>query len=224
MTLEINKIYCMDALEGMRQMDSESVDLVVTDPPYGIGYKSNCGSERYKEKLNDFDWDDEFNFGVFYDEFMRVLKNDSYMYVFGRFENAETMKYLGCDRILVWDKQHCGMGDLTDWGIGYELIYLFKKGNPKLSGGRVNGVIPHKHIGYFEKTLHPTQKPVELLKFLMVKSGGGSLVLDPFIGSGTTAVAAKQLGRNFIGFELEQKYVDIANSRLAQTQLEGFFE
>ena len=207
----------------MKQLEDESVDLVVTDPPYGINYHSNYGTEEYKKRIHNINWDDSFHFGNYFDDVFRVVKNNAFIYVWGRFENYEIMKHLGCDRVLIWDKGHCGMGDLKDWGIGYELIYVFKKGRPQLKGRRVNGVIPFKHIGFFDKTLHPTQKPVEIIKFLITKSSNPSdLILDPFMGSGTTAVACKQLNRNFIGFELDPKYVEIANKRLAQGTLHSY--
>jgi len=124
---------------------------------------------------------------------------------------------LSADRILVWDKCHNGMGNLNDWGIGYEYIFLFKKGSPRIRGDRVNGVISYKHIGYFEKTVHPTQKPTGLIKLIILKSIGKEegIVLDPFMGSGTTAVACKQLNKDFIGFEINRAYVNIANRRLS---------
>lgn len=222
--IELNKVHCMDCLEGLKMLPDNSVDLIVTDPPYGIGYKSNHGSKEYKKRVQNTDWDISFDFSNFFDEFYRVLKNDSYMYVWGRFENYETMKKLGMCRVLIWDKDHCGMGDLTDWGIGYELVYVFKKGKPKLIGGRTNGVFKIQHIGFFDKTLHPTQKPVKVIKHLLNKSSkDNDIVLDGFMGSGTTAVACKQLNRRFIGFELEQKYVDICNKRLAQGNIKEWF-
>lgn len=109
------------------------------------------------------------------------------------------------------------MGDLSCWGIGYEFIFVFKKGNPKLRGGRVNGVIPYKHIGFFDKTVHPTQKPLEIMKILIKKSSDeGDIVLDAFLGSGTTALASKQLNRKFIGFEKKEEYIKIIKQRLSQ--------
>lgn len=219
--LELNKIYNMNCMDGLKLIDNNSVDLIITDPPYNINYRSNHGSEEYKKRIQTAqNWDNNFNFKLYFGEFWWVLKEDCYFLVFGCEENIQAMQELGCYQILVWDKQHCGMGDLSDFGIGYELIFYFKKGNPKLRGKRINGVINYKHIGFFEKTLHPTQKPVGLIRLLIEKtSDKNAVVLDGFMGSGTTAVASKQLKRKFIGFEINKNYVDMANKRLSQEVL-----
>lgn len=128
----INKIINCDCLEGMKHIDDKSVDLVLTDLPYGINYKSNHGSDEYKKRLMNFDWDKNFNFKNYFYELKRLMKDNTYMYVFGRLENMSIMLDLGVSRVLIWDKEHNGMGNLTDWGIGYEFIYAFKKGKPKL--------------------------------------------------------------------------------------------
>lgn len=84
----------------------------------------------------------------------------------------------------------------------------------------MNGIIDYKHIGFFDATLHPTQKPINLMKYLIKKcSDEGNIILDPFMGSGTTAVACKQLNRNFIGFEISPEYCKIAEKRLQQETL-----
>tara|TARA_R110002012_G_scaffold47730_3_gene124850 strand:- start:191 stop:859 length:669 start_codon:yes stop_codon:yes gene_type:complete len=221
--MKTNIIHNMDCLQGLKELPDNCIDLIVTDPPYRISYKSNYGTNEYKERVQHTDWDKDFNFSDYYSELWRVLKEDSFMYVWGRFENYEIMKALGMKRVLVWDKGHNSMGDLEDWGIGYELIYLFKKGKPKIRGSRDNGIIRITHIGYFDKTLHPTQKPTSVIRYLIEKSSDiGDIVLDAFMGSGTTAMACKQTDRRFIGYELESKYCDIANERLKQTQLEVF--
>jgi len=221
--MKADMVYNVDCLEGLKELSDECIDLIITDPPYGISYSSNSAKGAdYKERYNT-DWDKDFNFSDYYSELWRVLKEDSYMYVWGRFENYETMKALGMNRVLIWDKDHNSMGDLEDWGIGFELVYVFKKGRPKLRGKRVNGVFRIQHPGFFEKTLHPTQKPTSVIRYLIEKSSDiGDIVLDAFMGSGTTAMACKQTDRRFIGYEIESKYCDIINERLKQTQLEVF--
>jgi site-specific DNA-methyltransferase (adenine-specific) len=222
--LELNKVYCMDCFDGLKLIDDNSVDLIITDPPYNINYFSNSGSEDYKLKIQTAqDWDNNFDISKYIPEFLRILKNDCYLLIFGCEENISKMKELGCFQVLVWDKCYCGMGDLSDFGIGYEFIFYFKKGNPKLRGDRVNGVISIKHIGFFDKTVHPTQKPIKLIRYLIEKtSDKNALVFDGFLGSGTTAIACKQTLRDFIGFDINQSYVDIAKSRLSQTNLKEF--
>lgn len=211
---------CCEAQELLGKIPSESVDLILTDPPYGISYYSNHGTEEYKARVMQTGWDDDFHFGEYLDECFRVLKDNSYMLVFGCEENIALMKHLGSTQTLVWDKGHCGMGNVSDFGIGYELIFVFKKGKPALRGKRVNGVLPFEFHGSFDKTVHPTAKPVSLLRFLITKTSDvGGVVLDPFAGSGSTLIAAKQSGRVFIGCESNAEYVRIIQERLAQKSL-----
>jgi site-specific DNA-methyltransferase (adenine-specific) len=215
---DINKVYCMDAIEGLKAIPDQSIDLIIIDPPYNINYYSNYGSNEYKERIQTAgQWDNNFDFKIYYPELLRVLKDDCYFLVFGCEENIRLMQELGCFQVLIWDKNYCGMGDLSDFGIGYEFIFYFKKGNPKLRGHRINGVINSMHIGHFDNTLHPTQKSEKLLRHLIKKcSDEGNIVLDCFIGSGTSMIAAKQTRRNFIGFDINEEYCNIANKRLEQ--------
>jgi site-specific DNA-methyltransferase (adenine-specific) len=218
---ELNKVYCMDCLEGLKKIPDNSINLIITDPPYSINYYSNFGSKEYQKRIQTAEsWDNNFNFKLYFNELFRVLKEDSYMIVFGCEENILLMKELGCFQVLIWDKNHCGMGDLSDFGIGYEFMFYFKKGNPHLRGKRINGVITCKHIGFFDKTIHPTQKPDKLFRFLIEKlSDNGNIVLDAFVGSGGSMLASKQLNRKFIGFEINPSYVEIVNKRLSQKNL-----
>jgi site-specific DNA-methyltransferase (adenine-specific) len=218
---ELNKIYCMDCLEGLKKIPDNSVDLILTDPPYSINYYSNHGSEEYKKRIQTaLDWDNNFDISLYLPELIRITKEDSYILIFGCEENINIMKKLGCHQILIWNKEHCGMGDLSDFGIGYEFIFYFKKGNPKLRGKRINGIINCMNIGFFDKTVHPTQKPEKLLRYLINKcSDNENIVLDAFAGSGSCAIACKQLNRKFICFEINPEYCKIANKRLSQEVL-----
>ena len=227
-TLELNKIYCMDCLEGMKQIEDNSVDLVVTDPPYGISYKSNYGSENYKKRIQKTEWDKSFNFRKYWKQIYGKMKEISDCFVFGRWENYNIMKELeGFKQILIWDKCCGGLGDLNTFIPTYELIFYFKKGNRKPNKRTPAVIRNHSQAswkyGNSNRTYtHPTQKPKELIiKLLLISSNINDLILDPFMGSGTTAVACKQLNRNFIGFEISPEYVEIANKRLAQETLQS---
>lgn len=218
----LNKIQNGDAIELLKTVPDNSVDLILTDPPYNLNYKSRKGSDLYKQRVqNAQEWDNNFDITPYIKEFFRIAKNNAYILIFGCEENIAKMQELGCHQILVWDKKHIGMGNLNDWGIGYEFIFYFKKGSPKLQNHRINGVLNIPFYGLFSKTLHPTQKPIQLITYIIKNtSKENDIVLDCFMGSGTTAVACKQTGRNYIGMEKQQKYCDIIEKRLREISQE----
>ena len=232
--LEINKIHHMDCLKGLKQIPDNSIDLVLTDPPYNINFESNHG-KNFK-----VDWDTNFVFNKYFNELWRVLKNDSLLIVFSRHDTYADYMKRGIPiptSMLIWNKKDYSMGDLKWFSTSYEIILIWKKGNPKLNSiKRPNGMLnfykvqnsgaeEFKKGEFVNAHIHPTQKPIRLIRYLTkICSNENSLILDPFMGSGTTAVACKQLNRNFIGFELSQEYVDIANKRLAQENLKGWFD
>jgi len=215
--MEINKIYNMDCLEGLKQLEDKSVDLIVTDPPYGMNFQSSHRKEKHIKIKNDnnLEWLDDLFF-----QLNRILKDNSLCYCFCSFHNIEKFminikKYINIKNILIWVKNNTSMGDLAgDYAPKYEFIIFISKGRKILNGKRDSNILK------FSKTKnehHPTEKPLNLIKYLISKSSKeGDIVLDCFMGSGTTAVACKELGRNYIGFELEKKYCDIAEARLKE--------
>jgi len=207
--LELNKIYCMDCLDGLKLIPDNSIDLVLTDPPYGIkrdkgfggfgGFGKPIARRRYEED----EWDSTRPKKEYFDELLRVSKQ---AIIFGG--NFFTDYLPVGTHWIVWDK----LNTMPTFG-DCELIWTnsSRKSVKKITV-QWNGLLGKEGERY-----HPTQKPLELIKILINNySKEGDTVLDPFMGSGTTAVACKQLRRNFIGFELSQKYVDIANKRLSQ--------
>jgi len=326
--MELNKIHCIDCLEGLKQMEDNSVDLVVTDPPYNIGIDEWDNIGNLKEYIN---W-----FELICNEIIRVVRNNGSIYIFGN------MKYIGDIKVMMndknvkltswimWDKGSKAQNSTRSYVDVIEHILFFVKGikkdlniptelntvrnylreekqKSKLSnkdfnemfsdfydkvGCRDRSVIEHyfsemqwvfpskeiyckilQKTGFFKKdyfelkkeyksllftfnvddirlarnprdkrdfknekqlmpntwyfnnkqemTLfeHSTIKPLKLIETIIkASSNKGDIILDPFMGSGTTAVACKELDRKFIGFELEQKYVDIANERLEKTE------
>lgn len=211
-------------MEVMKQIPDKSVDLVLTDPPYGIDYQSNMRvmSEKFDKIAND---NNGSRFDV-YPEIFRVLKDNTVAVVFCSFKNfADDFNELvkcGFDikNTIVWNKGGGGIGDLThSLSTDYELAIVAHKGQCVIRGKRDGSVWSVGKVNP-NTMLHPTEKPVELLKRCIEKfSDDGQIVLDCYLGSGTTAVACKQLGRKYIGIELSQKYIDIANERLAQDLL-----
>ena len=189
--LELNKIYCGDCLDLMREMPDKSVDLVLTDPPYGIGIANNPIRQMH-EKM---DWDNAIPTSEYFSELFRISENQI---IWGG--NFFDLPPTQC--FLLWDKEQPETFSTSMC----EQAWTSFKSPAKLFRYRVvDGVVKE----------HPTQKPLPLMMWCLEKySKHGMTVLDPFLGSGTTAVACKKLGRNFIGIEKEPAYVAIAEKRL----------
>ncbi|NER93520.1 MAG: DNA methylase [Symploca sp. SIO1B1] len=207
----LNKIIHGDCIEVMRQMPSESVHLIVTDPPYGVRYKSR--DDRSIMGDDTFDW-------VYpaFKEAYRVLKKNSMCFSFYGWQRADTFLYrwrkVGFRPIshFVFTKRYSSKKGFACYH--HESAYLLAKGEVKQPSEPPTDVQPWRYTG---NRLHPTQKPVESLKTIIAAySQPGDVVLDPFAGSGSTAVAARALGRFSIGIEKDQSYADIAQKRLTQ--------
>ncbi|MCK4783339.1 MAG: site-specific DNA-methyltransferase [Desulfobacteraceae bacterium] len=194
------------------------MDLILTDPPYGIKL-----SRGYKKSEPIFG-DDGFSVMVFLDdilkEYKRILKSNSAIYIFTRFDVMpywwlKCKNYFQMKNCIIWAKGGGGKGDLEgNYGNNSEMILFMTNGKHKLQGRREGNVwqIPKTKLEY-----HETQKPINLLKKIIEKSSKeNDIILDPFLGSGTTIVACKQLKRNYIGIEINPEYCKIAEERLAQ--------
>lgn len=216
-----------DALKLMAEMPSESVDLVVTDPPYGMGYRSNMRPkhERFAAIENDATFDPEWQL-AWMKECYRVLKPDTHFYAFcsdhhiGRFRDTAAEAGFTVRRTLVWHKGGGGMGDLSgDYAHETEFVVFGHKGRRDLGGGRISNVFAVPKVRPREMR-HPTEKPVGIVRTLVQKSSNpGDVVLDPFAGSGTTGQAAREEGRRFVLIERDPAYLDTINARLAQRGL-----
>lgn len=225
----INEVINGDCIEGMRTMADGSVDLIIADPPYGIDFSSNHRKQSVLKStggiFNDGTDNTDFLADVLF-EIDRVLKQDSHVYWFTRWDRVHLQlpileRHFKVKNALVWMKNNWSMGDLTGSYAGqYETILFAQKGRRKLN--EVEGKRRHADILQFDrvsaqKLRHSHEKPEDLIEFLIRKSSDeGETVLDPFCGSGTTAVCAKRLGRNFITMELDSDYARIANERLAE--------
>jgi site-specific DNA-methyltransferase (adenine-specific) len=189
---------CLDILP-----DLPKVDLVLTDPPYGIGFQSNYRYQKHPLIKNDGDLP---ILGIN----LSISKATNAAYVFCRWDFLEQMPYP--KSFIVWIKNNWSMGDLKhEHGRQWEGCCFYPKENHSFIK-RVPDVLFANRTG---NDLHPTQKPTELFKQLM-QCNEGETILDPFMGSGTTLVAAKELGRKAIGVEIEEKYCEIAAKRLSQ--------
>lgn len=224
--MELNKIYNMDCLDGMRQLPDNCVDLVVTDPPYvietsGAGiYKQ--ADKQYVKELNNMK--DGFSTQVL-DELCRIMKKINIYFFCSQKQIIPLLDYFvkgkKCNwNLLTWHKTNpvpaCGNKYLTDT----EYILFFRE-----KGVKIYGEFKTKFTYYItplnqsdkKKYGHPTIKPINIVTNLIVNSSlENGIVFDPFMGSGTTAVAAKECGRNFIGYELDSDYYEICNKRLEE--------
>ena len=226
--MSIQKLINKDCIETMERLIEEenTFDLIITDPPYGINYKTN----HRKDKNHDFcstienDEDTEISrkaLPLLY----KLLKDGGAMYLFTQDSVlAETLNLVEesgfkLKNILVWDKGNWSAGDLKGaYGKRTEFIIYAVKGrhilNPIGDTKRHNNILKFSRV-VGKKQVHQNQKPVDLLEFLIKKSSDeGDWVFDPFMGSGSTGVAASNIDRNFYGIELDEKYFDIAKDRI----------
>jgi len=235
--LPINKIYNMDCLEGMKQLPDESIDLVVTDPPYKI-VQGGCSNKAVTINacggiLNKHDGDNielvkkgkifnhnEIQFNEWLPEIYRVLKDNSHCYIMINGRNLAELQMeaekVGFEfhNIIGWDK---GNATPNKWYMQrLEFILFLRKGKAK----NINNMgtttllqVPNLKKGTKQ---HPTEKPIDLMKILIENSSSeNEIVLDPFIGVGSTALACKESNRQYIGFELDTNYYNIATKRIS---------
>jgi len=195
-------------------------DVVVTDPPYGITYQSNAGVGAGTTPITN----DGTRVSLrLYRSVIPLLQGaptlwctrwDAWPDVWELF--AASMKVNG---LLVWDKGQPGMGDLNHWGPSYELIASC--GPVRLRGSRDCSVLRYNTVPSGKRN-HPTEKPTALFEYLIQKTTDrGMRVLDPFMGSGTSGVAAATTGRAFVGIEVDAKYFETACRRVEAAYAQG---
>lgn len=219
--MEINKIYNEDCLEGMKKIDDGSVDLIVTDPPYLINYRTG----RRKDKEHRFGRvilgdDDKELIKRYIEQCYRVLKDNSAMYMFCSMDKVdffkqELEKHFKIKNMIIWVKNNHTAGDLkAQFGKKYEIIFLVNKGRKKFNGKRITDVWEFDRVSG-KSQIHQNQKPAELIELCVERhSNEGDLILEGFMGSGTTAIACLNTNRNFIGFELDEGYYEAAKKRI----------
>lgn len=212
-----------DAVAWLRTLPDESIDLVVTDPPYESLEKHRAigTTTRLKHsKASSNDWFEIFpneRFGELFTEVYRVLKRNSHFYLFC---DPETMFVAKPEaekagfkfwKPLIWNKLRIGMG--YHYRAMYECVLFFEKGKRKLHDLGISDIIEHPRVngGY------PAEKPPQVASVLIGQSTEpGALVIDPFMGSGSTGVAAVGLGRNFMGNDLCEEAMQITRARLLE--------
>jgi site-specific DNA-methyltransferase (adenine-specific) len=232
-SMELNKIYNMDCLVGMGNIPDETIDLVVTDPPYLINYKTGHRQDKAhrfnRVILND---DNEELIKNYIKECHRIMKQNTAMYMFCSshkvdFFKVELEKYFTIKNMIIWEKNNHTAGDLeSSYGRKYEIVFLVNKGNRPFNGKRLTDVWRFDRVSV-DAQLHQNQKPTPLIsQCIRNHSNEGDVVFDGFMGSGTTAISCHRLNRNFIGFELDKEYHEIAVERhekeAAQTNIFEF--
>mgnify|MGYP001567224298 FL=1 len=231
----INKIICGDCLQIMKGMPDKSVDLVLTDPPYELEERSSYGQkplakslQKHRDELKEKNLTKSLGI-EWCREIPRLQKNINCLIWCSRLQLKDYLNYfideLNCNfDILIWNKTNAFPTFNNKYITDKEYCLFF----------RTKGAVAYIEDYESAKTIfvsglnskdknsfgHPTIKPLNIIKRLVKNhSKENDIILDPFLGSGTIAVAAKQLHRNFIGIEISEKYCEIARQRLSQDLL-----
>ena len=217
-----NKLICGDCITELQNLDDGIIDVVITDPPYGINYKSN--KSKYSNTVTKAGLlnDDDNAINIFENVCQLLdtkVKDDAHLYFFIDWKNYcefknIAAKYFQIKTTLVWHKSDSGIGDLEyDWINGTELIIYCIKGKKPVNKRKSNVLSVNKLNT--AKMIHPTQKPIELInEILEVSANKHDLICDPFMGSGSHIKAAKLYGCNYIGIELDQQMFEKAKNNI----------
>jgi DNA modification methylase len=211
-------IYNGDCIEYIKTIKDKSIDCLITDPPYGVDIQFGAYDNQLSRKIeNDGNIEDAL---ILLDEMLinvkSKLKEDAHIYIFCNWKiypqfNQIISKHFQIKNLIIWDKLFMGMGDLKgNYSSSYEMI-VFAGGNREFLT-RPKNIIQCR---FSDERFHNTQKPVELIKQLIENSTNvNETIFDPFLGSGSTVVAAKEMKRNFIGCEIDEQNYKITLKRL----------
>ncbi|MDT7540581.1 MAG: hypothetical protein QOE33_485 [Acidobacteriota bacterium] len=210
--LPLDRVICGDASRVLSKLPSRSIDLIVTDPPYGDNV--SYGPKNVRIVGNEHPLLALSVMSLSY----HLLKRDSTTYMFCSMRHLDFVRaffarytHFRLREVIIWDKMTMNVGPA--FRKQYECIIALEKGRPVYRDPRMLNLISVRRI---RDRRHPHAKPVELIKLLINHSSEeGAVVLDPFLGTGTTALAAHEMGRHFIGIELDDDYCRIARARLA---------
>lgn len=221
-------LFNVDSMELLKSLPDESIDLIVTDPPYPTTARGNAGNsggmlQKDINKKGKVFTHNNIDCSEYAPEFFRLLKDGSHCYVMTNHINLIKMlnTFTDCGfhfiKSLVWDKGNKIMGQY--YMSQFEYILFFRKGK----GVKINNCgtadilsVPNKKTkGEDGKNLHDTEKPVALMQILIENSTQeNGIVIDPFVGVGSTALACIKSNRRFMCCELDEKYCDIAKERI----------
>jgi len=221
----VNQVIHGDCIEKMDAIPSKTVDLIVTDPPYLINYKTNHRQDKTHDFCTPIEGDtDKSLINNYIKQCWRIMKNDTAMYMFCSadkvdFFKQELEKLFTVKNMIIWVKNNWTAGDLeASFGRQYEIIFLVNKGRKKINGKRI------QDVWFFDRVVgntqvHQNQKPVDLLMQCIEKhSNEGELVFDGFGGSGSTAIACLKTKRNYLLIEKEEAYVNIIQERIKKVE------
>ena len=217
--IELNKIYNTCCLEFMKSMPDNCVDLVVTDPPYEIRTKGGGLGKRPVYQNGDLDRISKgFDIEITLNELKRICKKVN-IFTFCSSRQKPRIMQWGYDNgynvaELAWHKPNAAPFTNNTFKPDLEWIVYMREKGVKIKGASRLSICNCKKSEFG----HPTEKPLEIIKRqILIGSKENDLVFDPFMGSGTTAAACKELNRNFIGCEIEPEYCEIAENRLKKT-------
>lgn len=204
-------------LDYIPTLEDASIDLLLTDPPYGMDFKSGWVD---KSKIqNDKIEDTTILFESVLSSVKSKLKDDAHIYIFGNIYYMEDIKpiiekYYKLENIIIWDRKIIGMGNLKSYGPSFDVVYFCSNLKWKdLNGVRERDILQFERVSP-SNLKHPTEKPLDLLKFLIKKSSKeNDTILDPFAGGGSTIIAGMELNRNVKASEIEEQYVRLIRSK-----------
>jgi site-specific DNA-methyltransferase (adenine-specific) len=200
----------------MKDIPDQSIDLIVTDPPYGIDLTPQRENGKFKNTKvindNNLDWLPQV-----VEEYYRLLKPNSAGYIFCNWQNYDIFKQAFAKRFtikncIVWNKDWFGIGN--NWRPNHEFIMLITNGIFKTKSNNKSNIITQRRMTP-QKMTHSCEKPIKLLEELITESSEeDDLILDSFVGTGSLPLACINTHRNYIGFELDPTYCNIANKRI----------
>jgi DNA modification methylase len=213
-------LYLGDCLERLPKL--ERVDCIITDPPYGDGAETAYGLHNKQIAGND----DPLLNCVMLREAYHCLRKNSTIYNFTNWKHQDFLRNyiqrysrLKHKHSVVWDKNGIKLGGA--FRPAHELILVLEKGKPAYHRKNFSDVQRYSCVQHNAES-HPHEKPLALLKSMLAHSTNpGDTVLDPFMGSGSTGVACAEMGRKFIGIELNEKYFDMACRRIEAAYQQG---
>jgi site-specific DNA-methyltransferase (adenine-specific) len=230
--VEVDYIKRGDCLELMKELPDESVDLIVTDPPYKMNHSTGgCTNIGFKNKWQGnikagntvMNFDTDIKFGQWLPSVYRILKQNSHAYIFTNDKNmyellCETQKVgFKLSNILVWRKNNATPNRYYMKNCEF-VLFIYKGFAKPINDMGCKVVIDCDNISGKLKQ-HPTEKPTELLElYIRNSTKENDIVFDPFMGSGSTCVAAINTNRHYIGFELDEKYFEVAQKRIAEAR------